>query len=200
MADTPLQIDQEYEVVDITGDNDVLREHPRNPNKGDEEIIDESIGENGWYGAVVAQKSTGYILVGNHRYRVAKKRGATHIPVIWKDVDDDTAVKIMLVDNESAKKGEIDEAILEELLAGLDTLTGTGYDVISRLETKVEEDANPPEDPPADDDLDDPPVPEDKYKPEWGVMIMCTSERQQEETYRWLKEQLPKRELQVVAT
>src|SRR3954469_23661320 len=83
-----VEINQEYELVDIMFDKDPLKEHPDNPNRGDTEVIDESITVNGWHGAITAQKSTGYILAGNHRYRVAKQKGAKQIPVIWKDVDD----------------------------------------------------------------------------------------------------------------
>jgi ParB-like chromosome segregation protein Spo0J len=56
-------INQEYELVP-TGR---LRPHPRNVNRGDLAVIAESIAQNGFYGAVVAQRSTGYILAGNHR-------------------------------------------------------------------------------------------------------------------------------------
>jgi hypothetical protein len=193
-----LQIDQEYEVVRIDGDDDPLKEHPRNPNKGAEETIDESIDENGWYGAVTAQRSTGYIIAGNHRYRVAKKKGATEIPVIWKDVDDETALKILLVDNKSTRDGEMDEGLLEELLSGLETLDGTGYTLASAQEQIENPGASSPsangDEPPGPDD-----VPEDKHEPQFSVIILCKSERQQEETYRWLKDQMPKRELRMTA-
>ena len=196
-----MDIEQEYELVDISGDEDVLREHPKNPNKGDTEVIGESIGVNGWYGAITAQRSTGYILAGNHRFRAALAHGAKEVPVIWKDVDDETALKILLVDNESTRRGENDEAKLEAALASLTTLDGSGYVLRSAQETLDEDDeeapaasANGDGDPPDAED-----VPEDKYEPQWSVVILCKSERQQEETYRWLKEQMPKREMRLTA-
>ncbi len=42
--------------------------HPKNPRKGNVDLIIESIEENGFYGALIVQKSTGYILTGNHRF------------------------------------------------------------------------------------------------------------------------------------
>jgi ParB-like chromosome segregation protein Spo0J len=196
-----VEIDQEYQIVRIDGDEDPLKEHPQNPKKGDEDIIDESIDANGWYGAVTAQKSTGYILAGNHRYRVAKKKGATEIPVIWRDVDDETALRILLVDNRAADRGTYDEALLEELLAGLETLDGTGYVLASTQEIadrnvadEVGARGRSDDEPPTADD-----VPADKYEPSFSVIILCKNERQQEETYRWLKEQLPKRDLRMTA-
>ena len=55
--------EQAYELVAPRA----LRPHPRNPRRGDVDAIEESIAENGFYGCVVAQRSTGYILAGNHR-------------------------------------------------------------------------------------------------------------------------------------
>lgn len=191
-------IDQTYEVVRIDGEHDPLKEHPQNPKKGDEELIDESIEENGWYGAVVAQKSTGYILAGNHRYRVAKEKGATEIPVIWKDVEDETALKILLVDNRSADAGTYDEAILEELLASLETLDGTGYGLAS-VQEKIEEPDSTPAPVPAQDVLDPNGIPDDVHVPQYGVMIICDDEERQRQVYEYVKKQFPLHKIQVVA-
>ena len=180
-----MKIDQTYEVVRIDGDHDPLKEHPQNPRLGDEEVIDESISVNGWYGAVVAQKATGYILAGNHRYRVAKKKGATEIPVIWKDVDDDTALKILLVDNKSADMGDYDEAVLEELLASLETLDGTGY-ILASAQEKIEEEAKPKEEVEPEFELDPDEIPDDVHTPQYGVMIVVESEEEQRQLYEWL--------------
>ena len=58
--DPGLEIDQEYELVDISADVDTIKEHPRNPNRSDDVLIGESIDESGWYGALICQKSTGW--------------------------------------------------------------------------------------------------------------------------------------------
>jgi len=196
-----MKIDQTYEVVRIDGDHDPLKEHPQNPNVGKVETIDESIEENGWYGAVTAQRSTGYIIAGNHRYRVAKERGAKEIPVIWKDVDDETAIKILLVDNKSTRDGEIDEAKLEELLASLETLDGTGYELAS-VQEQIETERDPePEEHPIDDAplLDPDDIPDDVHVPSWGIMLICESEEDQKFMFEYLEKQFPLRKMQVVA-
>lgn len=109
-----------------------LSEHPENPNRGNVSAIRESITENGFFGAVLAQKSTGYILAGNHSFRAACQSGADKIPVIWVDVDEDRAKKIMLADNRMAEKAFRDEEQLAALLEDLNKrdrgLLGTGYD------------------------------------------------------------------------
>jgi len=176
-----MQVDQEYEVVRLGGDEDALREHPQNPRRGDVEAIDESIRVSGWYGAIVAQRSTGYILAGNHRFRAAVARGATEIPVIWRDVGDEAAVRILLADNKTADLGGYDEETLTALLDGLETLEGTGYgrDAVQEAE---EEDA-------AEETDEEPEVPDDKYTPQWAVMVLCESESHQAEVYGRLAEE-----------
>ena len=194
-------IPQEYELVNLMFDNDPLKEHPQNPNLGDTEIIDESISTNGWYGAITAQRSTGYILAGNHRYRVAKSAGAKVIPVIWEDCDDETALKILLADNETSRRAAYDEAKLEEVLAGLETLEGTGFDKVSRLETDdASSNGSEPREPGETDGLSMADVPDDKVEQQWAVIIMCASEQQQEETYRWFRQEWPDREIKLTAT
>lgn len=56
---------------------DRLATHPENPRQGDVAAIAASIETNGFYGAVVAQKSSGHVLAGNHRLLAARERGDT---------------------------------------------------------------------------------------------------------------------------
>jgi ParB-like chromosome segregation protein Spo0J len=179
-----MKFDQEYDVVEVGK----LEEHPQNPRVGNVDVIDESMEVNGWYGAVVAQKSTGFILAGNHRFRVAKERGAKTIPVIYRDVDDETAIRILLVDNKSADAGGYDEALLAELLEGLETLDGTGYGLGA-----LEDGESPGE---GEEGLEEG-VPEDRYEPSYGVMVVCTDEDHQREVFDSLSEE--DYELRVVA-
>lgn len=120
-------INDGYEQVAL----DTLLLHPRNANKGQVSLISESIETNGFYGAVYVQRSTRYILAGNHTYLAAKENGATDIPVIWVDVDDSAALRIMLADNETASQAERDQAMVAQILKELqDTplgTAGTGY-------------------------------------------------------------------------
>lgn len=121
-------INQSYELVAT----ERLLPHPRNVNRGDLAAIGGSIAENGFYGAIVAQKSTGHILAGNHRYDAAKATGIAEVPVTWVDVDDDRALRILLADNRTTRLGHDDQealaALLQEILADTQTLAGTGFD------------------------------------------------------------------------
>jgi hypothetical protein len=125
---TPRVVDQRYEMVPVDG----LRLHPENPRRGRLDVIGESIAANGFWGAVVAQRSTGYVLAGNHRLRAALAAGIDELPVVWVDVDDDRARRILLADNRTADLAVNDNAALLALLEGVAltpaALAGTGYD------------------------------------------------------------------------
>lgn len=126
---------QQYEMTPLGR----LHTHPENPRRGDVDAIRESIQANGFYGAVVAQRSTGYILAGNHRYLAARSAGLTQVPVLWVECDAATAKRIMLADNRTNDLAAYDdpqllallESIRQEAQAVGDSfdaaLLGTGY-------------------------------------------------------------------------
>lgn len=120
-----------------------LTPHPANPNQGDIGAIHTSITANGWYGAVITQKSTGYILAGNHRIIAAREAGAEKVPVIELDCDDQTATRILLADNRTNRLGNDDPDAVANLLRDLiehDGIEGTGYDA-DDLDTLISEPA-----------------------------------------------------------
>ncbi len=132
---------ERYEVVTV----DRLKTHPRNPRRGDVAAIAKSIAKNGFYGAVVAQTSTGFILAGNHRFEAAKREGITDVPVVWVDVDDKTARRILLADNKTNDLAGYDDEALAALLDAArsdDDLVGTGYteDDLEKLLGKMGDD------------------------------------------------------------
>lgn len=119
--------EQDYEQVRL----DAVRPHPDNPRKGNVSEIEESIRANGFYGALIVQKSTGYVLAGNHRYLAAAAVGLDTVPVVWVDVEDDVALRILLADNRTSDTAGYDEEALLVLLEEIDAtagLAGTGYD------------------------------------------------------------------------
>lgn len=105
-----------------------LKLHPANANRGASGVIADSIDKNGFYGAIYAHEATGQIIAGNHRWEEAVKAGAETVPVIWLDVDEDEARRILAVDNRSARLGSDDDAKLAELLESFGgDFDGTGY-------------------------------------------------------------------------
>lgn len=142
---------QSYELVRV----ERLLPHPENPRKGDVDAIGKSVEANGFYGAVVAQRSSGHILAGNHRFLAAKASGGAEVPVIWVDCDDKTARRILLADNRTndlaSYNDEALSALLESVKADSDW-DGTGF-VETDLNELLEEIAGPGG-PAIDDDFD----------------------------------------------
>jgi len=117
---------QDYELVAI----DKLHKHPDNPRRGATEQIARSVATHGFYGAVVAQRSTGAILAGNHRWEVAKREKLEKIPVVWVDVDDRVAKQILLSDNRISDLARYADDTLATALLDLraqNALEGSGY-------------------------------------------------------------------------
>jgi len=116
----------DYQLVDAT----TLLLHPENARRGNVERLEESIRSNGFYGALVVQRSTRHIVVGNHRYQAAVNVGIEQIPVLWVDVDDQQARKLLLVDNRSNDVASYDDDLLIDLLRLTQNeggLEGSGY-------------------------------------------------------------------------
>jgi DNA modification methylase len=149
-------INESTEMVEL----DKLRPHPKNPRQGDVGAIHISIEANGFYGSVIAQKSTGHIIAGNHRYLAAKHANAEAIPVTWVDVSDEEAVRILLADNRTNDLATYNDDALAELLEDLmretGSVEGTGYDaddlddLLRELQGQVEVTEDEVPEPPAD--------------------------------------------------
>lgn len=163
-----------------------LKLHPRNVNQGDLGAIDESIEHNGFYGALVVQRSTGNVLVGNHRLKAARAKKLKQVPVIYVDVDDDRAMKILLADNRTARLGYDDEAALKDVLVEMATTTGldgSGYtgDDVDELVNRLGEDGHPfgAVDAKGQEGID--------YLPQYGVIVVCEDDVEQERVYNQLQ-------------
>ena len=108
-----------------------LEPHPENARRGNVKAIRESIRENGWWGAVLVQRSTRRIIAGNHRYQAAVAEGLDKIPAIFVDCDDDEARRIMLADNRTTDLATYDDQALADLLRETSAndrgLLGTGW-------------------------------------------------------------------------
>jgi hypothetical protein len=118
-------------LVELVVPIETLALHPRNPRQGDVGAISESLKRFGQQKPVVVQKSTGYVVAGNHLLRAALALGWTSIAANAVDMTDVEAQAFMLADNRTAELGSFDELVLGELLkelAAADELVGTGYD------------------------------------------------------------------------
>lgn len=91
--------------------HDKISPHPENPRNGDTDAIGDSITANRLYDVIKVQRSTGFILSGNHTYAALVERGAEQIPVVYLDVDDDEALRVLLSANATHDRGGYDEGL-----------------------------------------------------------------------------------------
>lgn len=148
--DTPQEIPQilvdQVERVHIED----VRTHPANPRDGDVEEIKGSIRESGFHQPLVVNERSGKILTGNHRWMAAKALGMSEIPVLYVDVSEEEALRILLRDNKTSDEaGWIDDellGVLEHLNSTEQGLTGTGFGMEEYDDLSQEVDPPPPDD------------------------------------------------------
>lgn len=104
-----------------------LKPYPNNPRKGNIDLIAKSLKTYGQYKPITINKRTNEILAGNHTYEAAKKLGWTTIQATYVDADENTAAKIVLMDNKTSDAGSYDDTKLLGLLDSLSDLDATGY-------------------------------------------------------------------------
>jgi hypothetical protein len=110
-------------------DADSIEPHPDNPNNGDEEAVSESMEINGIYRTIYVQRSTRRIVGGHTTWAAQVGLGATKVAVTFLDIDDDTALRILAVDNAAARAARMDQhaelRMLEKIAARPKALLGT---------------------------------------------------------------------------
>lgn len=168
---------------------DAVQTHPRNARRGNVAKIRASLDRWGQYQPIVVQASTGYVIAGNHRLLAARDLGWEHIDAVLIDVDDDAARRILLVDNKSSDDAEYDDEQLAELLRDLQgDFDGTGWNT-DELDALLEELTAATDDgAPGAADLLAPPE-EDNYSAQFGVIVHCETDTEQEQVYERLRAQ-----------
>lgn len=107
---------------------DAVTTYPGNPRRGNVSLIGESLKENQQFAPIVVQRSTGYVLSGNHTLMAAVELQWPTIDVVYVDVDDSRARRIVLAANRTADLARYDDQALTDLLEALGgDFTGTGY-------------------------------------------------------------------------
>lgn len=177
-------------VIDQTFDPELpvewIRPNPDNPNEGDEDSLNSSIDELGFYGAVLVRQVDEYefeLIGGEHRWRDRIKRGLTTIPaIIAHNVDDDAAMKMLLNDNEVTRRGQNNVAKLNKVLRGLESTKGVAFpaDVLTGL-AKHEAERTKGVVPNRDENPK-------QFEREYGIVISCADEGMQEKIYNQLLE------------
>lgn len=130
-----------------------LKFYPGNARRGDIDLIADSLSKLGQYKPIVVN-ADGTILAGNHTVMAAQRLGWETIDVHRVDVDDETAKRIVLVDNKANDQSTYDVEELVNLLTELPNLDATGFtrdevdDLLETLDALDDEDIpEPPKDP-----------------------------------------------------
>lgn len=126
-----------------------LKFYPGNARRGDIGLIADSLDRLGQYKPIVVN-ADGTVLSGNHTLMAAQRLGWDSIDVHRVDVDDDTAKRIVLVDNKANDEATYEVEELVNLLTELPDLDGTGFsrdEVDELLEALEDIDDEEPEKP-----------------------------------------------------
>lgn len=164
-----------------------------NPRRGDVSRIAKSLRRFGQRKPIVARKldgtgAKGEIIAGNHTYAAAVELGWDKIAVVFTDDDRWTARAFALADNRLGDIGTYDDALLADMLSDfasdVDMLEDIGWtpEEAAVLISGFGEDGEIPD---SGDYFDDHEV-EDKYREQYGVIVMCDTEQDQAETYERL--------------
>jgi Domain of unknown function (DUF4417)/ParB-like nuclease domain len=128
-----------------------LKYYHRNPRRGNVEKVAESLKANGQFKPIVVNRGTetgrpNEILAGNHTCKAARSLGWTRLNVVWVDVDEEHARRIVLADNGSTDDATYDTQLLSELLReqkeSAGHLVGTTYgdEVLEKLMVEINTD------------------------------------------------------------
>lgn len=159
---------------------DSLSPFPGNARRGDTERIRESVRANGQYRALVVRMHGGKhtVLAGNHTLAALRAEGYDTARCEIVECDEDTALRINLVDNRAAELGGYDDDALAALLRELDDPLGSGW-------TDEEVAVLLADDTPLDGALPGDRMPEpgdapvDVREDVWGVIVVCPDEQSQ---------------------
>ena len=161
----------EYKKVD-----DIIP-YENNPRKNDEAVdyVANSIKEFGFKVPIIVDKEN-VIVTGHTRYKASKKLGLEEVPVIYADDWTEEQIKAFrIADNKVAEFSTWD---LDKLELELEDIN---FDMsefgIEDLEVDVEEDS---------EEVSEPNF---NYKEQYGVIVMCKSEEEQEHIYNRLTEE-----------
>ena len=101
---------------------------PGNPRKGNKRLIRESLQQFGQTRPLHARRADGHVMMGNNTLECMQDLGFEHADVIYHDVDEATARRVMLMDNRTADLGFYDDMLIAEMLQQLDgDYEGTGW-------------------------------------------------------------------------
>lgn len=123
MSTTDLETASDVTLVGV----DAVQTHPRNARVGDVDAIAASLQRFGQMKPIVVQKSTGYVIAGNHTLLAARRLGWAQLQAVVADISDEAALAYLLADNRTSDKARYNDAALYGALESVLDLGGTGF-------------------------------------------------------------------------
>jgi site-specific DNA-methyltransferase (adenine-specific) len=114
-------------IADLAVPVDDVLPYPGNARVHKMPTIVASLKANGQYKPIVAQRSTRFVLAGNGTHKGVRELGWSHVAVSWVDCDEQTALRILAVDNKASDDAGYDDEALAALLASIEDLAGSGW-------------------------------------------------------------------------
>jgi hypothetical protein len=156
----------------------LLKHARKNPRRGKVAEVIESLREFGQHRAMVVQRSTGQVIIGNHMLKAMHALGWTHGDVLIVEDEDTKALRRAVADNATGDKATYDEEELAEVMKEIGAVPGFGDSDIDKLLSKLEP-------PPKIEEPTYPLVPRLNEKYDY-VMIFCENETD----WNWLQTKL----------
>lgn len=113
--------------------------HPKNARRGNHEVIKASLERFGQYKPVIVNRRTGHIVAGNNVWAVMRNQGWTEYEASIIDVDDETELEILIVDNRSSDLAEYEDSILIANLSEIDSEGLIGWESLDKVEQEIAE-------------------------------------------------------------
>jgi len=159
------------------------RRHPQAQQQALADVLDEV----GVVQRVIVNQRTGYVVDGHARIALALRQGQPTIPVVYVDLDEREEALILATLDPISAMATTDAAALDELLRDVHTGSAALQTMLDGLATEaglygVGRD-DEPADPLAGVDMSD------RYKSQFGVVVVCESEDEQERVYAELQGQ-----------
>jgi ParB-like chromosome segregation protein Spo0J len=165
-----------------------LKPWANNPRANERAVADvvQSIRRFGFGAPILARRANGEVIAGHTRLKAAAHLGLDRVPVRYLDLDPADAHLLALADNKLAELADWDDTMLGAVFAEMkaqevDLTAGTGFadseiaKLIDGAHGIVEEVTG--EDPG-----------KDGYKEQYGVIVVCHDEKEQERVYEELTE------------
>lgn len=161
-----------------------LLAHPMNPKihpKPQQDALSGALSELGWIAPVIVNRTTAHVLDGHARIGIAISRGEPTVPIAYVEITPEQEMLALATFDPIGAMATTDREQLDALLHEV----STGDAAVQAMLDQLAQDAGIV---PTDTFPDLTPGP-DGYKEQYGVIVICEDEAEQERVYETLKDE-----------